>query len=168
MFLSEKPQNLAAMLRSIADKLEEGKAHMQGIRTRSEINDPFLRANFDIDIYYVGEASSSDYAQDMAALDAKPEGKKSVDPAHKDENAGANILAMMGKTFRIPKFAKCVAVDCNGAVWAYGHDKSSLTPLECGVWVIKESAGEVVMTERIGDVGRIVGSWRDEIYPINQ
>lgn len=70
MFDFGKKQNLAAMLRSIADKLDEDNAMPLSIRSECEVGvDDLLRAKFEIDIAYIGDNKNSDYAEALASLD---------------------------------------------------------------------------------------------------
>lgn len=162
MFDFGKKQNLAAMLRSIADKLDGDNAMPISIRSDCEVGgDDLLRAKFEIDIAYIGDKKNSDYAEALAALDQSGVTKKGI-------HTGANVLAMMGKTFYIPKFARCVAIDHNGEVWAYGHEMELIKPKN-NVWVVSDHIrSNDARFEKIGDIGKVISSWQDEIYPVNQ
>lgn len=163
MFDKGKKQNLAAMLRNIADKLDEEKAMPISIRANCELGgDDLLAAKFEIDVTYIGENRNSDYAEAMAALDQGGVIKKA-------SHTGIDTLRIIGRSFYIPKFAKCVAVDHSGEVWAYGHEKSQLfaQPGQ-NVWLVKDCESSKFKAEKLGDIGRVVQFWIDEIYPVNQ
>lgn len=163
MFDMGKKQNLAAMLRNIADKLDDDKAMPISIRANCEFGrDDLLAAKFEIDIAYIGDNRNSDYAEAMAALDQTGILKKG-------SHTGINTLRIMGRSFYIPKFAKCVAIDYNGEVWAYGHEKSMLFPQPGqNVWLVKDCEASKFTAEKLGDIGRVVQFWINEIYPVNQ
>lgn len=162
-------QNVAAMLRSIADKLDDGKAMPTSIRNNCDFGyDGVLAAKFEIDIAYVGDKRNSDYAEALAALDAKPKSNNAKGSVHKGKHAGLNILVIMGKTFYIPRFAQCVAVDRDGEVWAYSCGTQLIKPKD-NAWVVSEYVrSNDLQYEKIGSIGKVISSWRDEIYPVNQ